>query len=176
MPVHPGSDLQWLRTKMIAFVSLPAVCQTESREGDKTIPRAVPLSRKGREHVYPGHLIAGSVYELEVGTEGSRPVVAGVSCDTRFVYYEYEYSSSIQQQQYWCTLYKDRGMGRYVFTCSKYAFFQHWRPLLFRPRVFLRALGCGVRRGAACTLGASLAHGRASWRVLWAFKVARSDK
>ena len=34
-------------------------------------------------------------------------------------------------------------------------------PFLFRPRVFPRAVGCGARRGRACTLGVSFGPGRA---------------
>ena len=40
---------------------------------------------------------------------------------------------------------------------------------------FLRALGCSACRGAACTHGATLGRGRAPWRVLWVFKVAKSS-
>ena len=43
-----------------------------------------------------------------------------------------------------------------VCICYMYQihFFAHQPSFLFRPRVFSRALGWGVRRGAACTLGA----------------------
>ena len=44
-------------------------------------------------------------------------------------------------------------------------FFIHGPPFLFRPRVFPRALSCGARRGAACTLGACFRSGWAPWRV-----------
>ena len=58
--------------------------------------------------------------------------------------------------------------------CTTSAFFAHRQPLLFRPLVFSRAPGCGARRGAARTLGASLGPVRAPWRPLWEFKVAAS--
>ena len=51
--------------------------------------------------------------------------------------------------------------------------FAHRRRFLFWPLAFSRALGCGARRVAACTLGASLGPGRGPWRVLCAFKVTR---
>ena len=54
----------------------------------------------------------------------------------------------------------------------QFHFFAHWRPFLSRPWVFPRALGCGARRGPACTLGASLGPGWTPWCVLLAFKFA----
>ena len=47
---------------------------------------------------------------------------------------------------------------------------------LFRPWVFSRALGRGVRKGPPCIHGSSLGPGRGPWRVLCAFKVAKSGK
>ena len=51
-------------------------------------------------------------------------------------------------------------------------FFPHRHAFLFWLRVVSRALGCGARRGPACTLGARLGPGRGPWRVIWASKVA----
>ena len=43
----------------------------------------------------------------------------------------------------------------HIFICMECTFFAHSHALLFRSRVFSRALGCGARRGPACTHGAS---------------------
>ena len=40
----------------------------------------------------------------------------------------------------------------HIFICMECTFFAHSHALLFRSRVFSRALGCGARRGPACTL------------------------
>ena len=42
-----------------------------------------------------------------------------------------------------------------MLLCTKCRLFAHPPPVLFRPRVFPHALGCGARRGPACTLGAN---------------------
>ena len=55
-------------------------------------------------------------------------------------------------------------------------FFAHRLPFLFQPRVFSRHLGCGACRGPACTQGARLGPGRALWRLLWPFNVAKTRK
>ena len=58
----------------------------------------------------------------------------------------------------------------------KWPVFPEYKSFLCRPRVFSRALGCGARRGAPVCDGASVGPGGAPWRVLWAFKVAKSGK
>ena len=50
--------------------------------------------------------------------------------------------------------------------CTKCTFFARLHALLGRPRVVSRAVGCGTRKGAACTPGASLGPGRAPCRAL----------
>ena len=54
----------------------------------------------------------------------------------------------------------------YIHVHMKRAFVPSRSAFLPRSRVFSRALGCGARRGAACTPGASLGPGRAPWRVV----------
>ena len=48
--------------------------------------------------------------------------------------------------------------------------------LALRPRVFSHALGYGARRGSPVHDGASMGPSRDPWRMLWAFKVAKSGK
>ena len=55
-----------------------------------------------------------------------------------------------------------------------YNFFCTSATFSFPAAVVSRALDCGVHRGAACILHASLGPGRAPWRALWAFKVVAS--
>ena len=63
----------------------------------------------------------------------------------------------------------------YTSMCM-YFFYAHRQPFFSRPRLFSRDLGCGARKGSACVPHASLGPGRAPWRALWAFKVARSGE
>ena len=57
----------------------------------------------------------------------------------------------------------------YVYMC---VFLAHRHFVLFRPRVFSRALGSVARREPSRTLGASVGPGRGPRHVLWGFKVA----
>ena len=61
-----------------------------------------------------------------------------------------------------------------IRACTKCTFCEYRQPLLFRPRVFSRALGCGHEGGPRVHYGASVAPRRVPWRALWAFKVAAS--
>ena len=47
-----------------------------------------------------------------------------------------------------------------MFLCTKCTVFAYGQHFLFRPRIFSRAVGCGARRGGACTLHANLGVGQ----------------
>ena len=52
--------------------------------------------------------------------------------------------------------------------------FVHEHILHFHPRIICRVLGCGARKGSACTLGTSLGPGQGPWHVLSASKGTKS--
>ena len=62
--------------------------------------------------------------------------------------------------------------GNLVCVCTKCTFFAHLHAMLGQPLAFPRALGCGARTGAACTLGASV--GPAPGSVARALGVSRN--
>ena len=64
---------------------------------------------------------------------------------------------------------RDRGC-RVPILC----FFSKCSPLLFRPRSFLALSAAAHAEGPRVHYGASLAPGRAPWRVLWTFKAAQA--
>ena len=63
-----------------------------------------------------------------------------------------------------------------MLLCTNVFFFQHLHAFLRRPWVFLVLSAAGHAGGPPVKHGARLGPGRAPWRVLWGFKIAKHGK